>query len=285
MSNLETHAFNFENDFGLSGEPDIGNCIMRDSASARIIGFGETHGEPNDFAKLGASLMPTLKENGVSALAIESPDYFQKYLDRFNNENIDLQWIAQKFAHDQPGHCHKGSHISSPKQLETGFFKLILSARKCGIAIHAIDVESVNLISARETYLEMGLVRLLQKNERLAYWGGSNHLAKREQIDTSYMTLAERISQRFGRKSIFSILGITSTHFSSHPLGDALNKIVKPTYFKVCGEHEAVSQIFFAEFRGPNGENKQSSLNYDWELFQLKYADYDALIIIPNESK
>lgn len=286
MQEDEKHDFCFDDQIKVSGESDIGKCLQRDAADARVIGFGETHGEPNEFAALGASLMPVLKGLGVSAIAIESPDYFQKYLDRFNIYDIDLQELATKFANAQPGHCYPDEPIWSEKQLETDFFRMMMSARAAGLPVYAIDVEHPALVPEREPHLAKGLLNLIENHRKVAYWGGSHHLAKREHMNTTHKTLAERIAEVHGTKAIFSILGISERHKVKFPvLQQHFRDIAAPVYMAMQPAMECSLEIISAEYRGPNGENRQADRKMDWGKFEPRYSDYDALILLPIASK
>ncbi len=174
----------------------------------RVIAFGEKHVTPNPHREFGASIMADLQASGVTHLAIEVPVTSKDAIDKFwETGKIDKKDLPKDLQHDD-------------------FIKLITAARDAGIRPVPVDRarpdlereinkiplggaqdgermkledELARLGGSRDNHMAKSIKSLLDadKNNKVAFWVGSDHLADPEGKGQSDMAV-EQLREKYG---------------------------------------------------------------------------------------
>lgn len=264
------------------GQDDIESCLLRDAAGAKLIAFGEIHGQPNPFQQLGMNLLPALKGLGFSTFAIETPSNFDTHFTRFNFRLVHDQLLASQLASRQPAHAMPNeADLESSRQMETDFFKMLIAARDNEIPIVPVEHPNLHAPNARrEPHITTAVSDIIKENGSAIYWGGVTHVFKRSVINSRFKCLAEGISESLGHQSVYSVAGIVECSDYYQNLRPVLANLERPLYVKTSSAPQLAKMQACVISRGPNGETGPED---DKDTFGINYGHWDALVLFPSK--
>lgn len=254
---------------------------------ADFLFFGEQHGCPNPFQKVGAALMPVLKEFGVTHLAVElSVRLIGPHLEKFNETGSykDLLTLLKKtYSSNMCGKADDGSEIAPE---DTDYFQLLLAAHAAEIKLVPVDVFVMRVgTRPREPFIVEHLIALKNQSQQspVAYWGGLLHCHNRPffQIPRS----AAEIVHAAGYKT-FSLAGVNSCDAETFPQliheAQFLNepKLISRAAFAKLGRDPALSK----EFDLRDFEITEDGAPAMKERIEIECSAFDALILFPQRS-
>ena len=202
----------------------------------RVLAFGENHFN-GEHRVVGARLMPTLKANGATHLALEIPVFYQGVLDQFSRtgKTVDLKGLPD-FLQDND------------------YLGMLISARNSGLKLVAVDavdasrapdnrelrdlvgfVDMLNVSANgianggrimarkqvdRDTFMADKIASVLESDPRskVVFWAGANHVARKQGSAVSHL------APRFTTASVNTMVD----RVGSHSLGAITRDLPKP---------------------------------------------------------
>lgn len=156
------------------------DLLIRLLKENRVLCVGEAHYNGNPHRALGATAMQSLKDNGATHLAIETPPSSQPAIDEFvRSGNIDRTRLPEILRHDD-------------------FIELLQSARKAKLALVCVDDTNNR---DKRMFEQIDTVLKASNKNKVVFWVGSYHL---ENLKDGNVSAGELLKNKYKTATVFA---------------------------------------------------------------------------------